>query len=70
MTIGAIGSTTKATINSSLETYSSPQVTSAANGGDSTNDGTAQGTGGAGGVGSNGNHANSTGGTGGTGTPN
>lgn len=62
LTVGATGVTTIAKINSGVESYSSPQVTSGANGGDGTNAG--GGKGGAGGVGSNGNYSNATGGAG------
>lgn len=65
LTVGGVGATTSAKINSGVENYSSPQVTSGANGGAGTDGG--GGTGGAGGVASNGNYANTNGGAGSTG---
>lgn len=62
LTVGATGVTTIAKINSGVENYSSPQVTSGANGGKGTNSN--GGAGGVGGVGSNGNYSNATGGAG------
>lgn len=62
LTVGAFGTVTIAKINSGVESYTSPQVTSAADGSKGTDSG--GGKGGAGGVGSNGNYSNQTGGTG------
>lgn len=68
LTVGSVGSTTNAVVNSSHNnSYDHTlQVTSGANGGNGKSG--AAGTGGAGGVGSNGNHANATGSAGATGT--
>ena len=59
LTVGGVGSTTKATINSSLESYASPQVTSGSNGGSGSD--SSGGIGGAGGVASGGNYSNTNG---------
>lgn len=69
LTVGATGSTTSAAINSSLESYSSPQVTSGKNG-TSAPDQYEPGTGGAGGVGSGGNYSNANGSAGSNGGDN
>ena len=66
ISIGGVGSTTKATINSSRASYSAPQATSGGNGSTPTSSNTTM-SGGAGGVGSNGNYANYSGGAGGSG---
>lgn len=69
LTAGAVGATTSAVINSSLESYSSPQVTSGingANGAVTTTTATA-GTGSGGGTASGGNYSNLNGYAGGTG---
>ena len=59
---GAVGATSSATINSSVESYSQIQVTSGANGGNGTasksNDAASGGRGGAGGTASGGNYSN------------
>lgn len=59
---GAVGSTSSATINSSVETYGTMQVTSATNGGNATT--SSAGSAGSGGTASGGNHANYAGGAG------
>lgn len=65
LSVGAVGATTIAVINSAIESYSSPQVTSGTSGSRATAN--ANGAGGAGGVGSGGNYSNATGGTGASG---
>ena len=65
LTVGAVGATSSATIQSSLETYSSMSVTSGQNGNNPNGN---PGTGGAGGVASGGNYANANGGAGSKGT--
>lgn len=67
LTVGAIGSTSSASINSSLESYSKLSVTYGRNGTDGRV-GTTEVSGGAGGIASGGNYANKSGGQGGTGT--
>lgn len=67
LSVGAVGSTTTATINSTIESYSSPEVTSGADGAGgtvSTSGTTKPGLGGAGGTASYGNYSNINGGAG------
>jgi hypothetical protein len=72
LTVGSVGATSYAKINSSVETYNTISVTSGANGGNATIAGNGlydyhPGGGGAGGIATGGNYANKNGGYGGTG---
>lgn len=68
LTVGGVGVTSSASINSSFETYSALSVTNGANGGNATTSPTmATGSGGEGGKATGGNYANKNGGNGGTG---
>lgn len=68
--IGTVGNSTTAQFNSSIEEYSSINVSSGGNGGNGSNNGQTGGTGGAGGVSTGGNITNLTGNTGTTGRTN